>query len=58
MEFLGQGSGLSHSCDLSISLSNANEDSPICCAEGGLNLSPTVAQMPIPLRHSGNSRIC
>ena len=50
MEFLGQGSDLSHSRDLHCSCGNARSFNQ------GSNLHPGAAEMlPIPLYHSGNS---
>ena len=54
MEFLGQGSDLSCSCDLDHSCSNAR--SLTHCAGQGSNLHPSAPETPlIPVHHSGNS---
>ena len=55
LEFLGQGSDPSYSCDLHCIWSNTR--SLTHCAGPGSNLSPSTAEMlQIPLCHSGNSK--
>ena len=56
MEFLGQRSDPSHSCDLSFSGSNAR---PLTyCAGPGMNLHPSAPKtLPIILHHSRNSSL-
>ena len=54
MEFLGQGSDASHSCDPLCSGGNAGSFNLLWCQAG--DWSPGTAEMlPIPLHHSGNS---
>ena len=54
MEFLGQGSDPSCSCELLCSCGKLGSFNPLCWA-GGWNLHPGAAEMlPIPLCHSGN----
>ena len=56
MEFLGQGSDLSHSCNLSCSYSNTGSLTHRAGLGQGSNPSPRAPKMLlIPLRSSGNS---
>ena len=56
MEFLGQGSDLSHSFNLRHSCGHTGSFNPLCWARDGTCVHPGVAEMlPIPLHHSRNT---
>ena len=56
MEFLGQGSDMSHGCNLCHRFSNAR--SLAHCSWLGINLHPSAPETPtILLRHSGNFKL-
>ena len=56
MEFLGQCSDLSHSCDLHFSCSHLETFNPLRSLGEGLNMHPEAAEIPpIPLSSSENS---